>query len=222
MGRPRGAGNDEDAERAFQAELRAAPQRCAAGSRTRYRPAGAAAEPRKRARHPLLARRSSLPRLTAASALLGQILYASGELDGAIALYERATRNVSGVPQMRQRLDQWRAEAARLHAGRRAEWRGALQRPLRGTGGAHACRRRACIEVLESGGPADRRPVEHVSAARRHRSSFTRSSNFATRQRVSDLGSRRVLTDASGWPCAAAWRSRRCSIVSWSTSSCMR
>ncbi len=68
------------------------------------------------ARGPLTRALQLEPRLTAASALLGQILYASGDLDGAIALYERATTNVSGVPQMRQRLDQWRAEA-RLHAG---------------------------------------------------------------------------------------------------------
>ena len=108
------AGNHEAAERAFQAELRVRPT-----DALLHLGLGIALQGQQRseeARAPLARALQLEPRFTAAAALLGQILYASGDLDGAIALYERATTNVSGVAQMRQRLDQWRAEA-RLHAG---------------------------------------------------------------------------------------------------------
>ena len=56
------------------------------------------------------------PRLTPATALLGEIVYASGDLAGAIALYERGLRGPRASALLKPRLDQWRAEAT-LHAG---------------------------------------------------------------------------------------------------------
>jgi Peptidase MA superfamily/Tetratricopeptide repeat len=56
------------------------------------------------------------PRLTPASALLGRIVYDGGDLDEAIAIYERALKSVSGEAEMRAQLERWRNEA-RLHAG---------------------------------------------------------------------------------------------------------
>jgi hypothetical protein len=56
------------------------------------------------------------PRLTPASALLGRIRYDAGDLDEALAVYERALKGVSGEPEMRDQLERWRKEA-QLHAG---------------------------------------------------------------------------------------------------------
>jgi tetratricopeptide (TPR) repeat protein len=56
------------------------------------------------------------PRLTPASALLGRIVYDGGDLDEAIAIYERALKGVSGEPEMREQLERWQKEAT-LHAG---------------------------------------------------------------------------------------------------------
>jgi tetratricopeptide (TPR) repeat protein len=57
------------------------------------------------------------PRLTAAAALLGTLVYASGDLDGAIAIYERALKaGRDDAGEMRRQLERWRAEA-QLHAG---------------------------------------------------------------------------------------------------------
>jgi len=108
------AGNHEGAERRFQGELRARPT-----DPLLYLGLGIALQGQQRsdeARVPLARALQLEPRFTAAAALLGQILYAAGDLDGAIAVYERATLNASDVAQMRQRLDKWRAEA-QLHAG---------------------------------------------------------------------------------------------------------
>jgi len=56
------------------------------------------------------------PRLTPAAVLLGQIIYASGDVDGAIAVYDRALKIARDFPEMQQQLERWRAESA-LHAG---------------------------------------------------------------------------------------------------------
>ena len=56
------------------------------------------------------------PRLTPASALLGRIVYEGGDLDDAIAIYDRALKGVEGEAEMREQLERWRKEAA-LHAG---------------------------------------------------------------------------------------------------------
>src|SRR3954447_15394241 len=107
-------GNHEEAERAFEAGLRLHP-----ADPLLHFGLGVALQAQQRsdeARAPLTRALELEPRFTAAAALLGEILYASGDLEGAIALYERATTKVTGVPGMRERLDRWRAEA-RLHAG---------------------------------------------------------------------------------------------------------
>jgi Tfp pilus assembly protein PilF len=54
------------------------------------------------------------PSLTPASLLLGQILYAQGDLTGAIDVYEQALARTSGEPRLTARLEAWKREAA-LH-----------------------------------------------------------------------------------------------------------
>jgi hypothetical protein len=54
------------------------------------------------------------PSLTAASLLLGQLLYAQGDLTGAIDVYEQALAHAPGETRLSARLDAWRKEAA-LH-----------------------------------------------------------------------------------------------------------
>jgi Tfp pilus assembly protein PilF len=54
------------------------------------------------------------PSLTPASLLLGQILYAHGDLSGAIDVYERAAARAPGETRLVSRLEAWRREAA-LH-----------------------------------------------------------------------------------------------------------
>ncbi len=56
------------------------------------------------------------PRLTAARALLGEIVYATGDLNSAIALYERGMKMPRARALLQPRLDQWRMES-NLHAG---------------------------------------------------------------------------------------------------------
>jgi tetratricopeptide (TPR) repeat protein len=52
------------------------------------------------------------PSLTAASLLLGQILYAAGDLTGAIGVYEDASARAPGDARLAARLEAWRREAA--------------------------------------------------------------------------------------------------------------
>jgi len=64
---------------------------------------------------PLLKRSLQIePRLAPAATLLGELLYRRGDLDEAIKLYERALAGSppGAAPDVRQRLQQWRAEAA--------------------------------------------------------------------------------------------------------------
>ena len=56
------------------------------------------------------------PSLTAASLLLGSLLYQSGDLDGAIGVYQRAQALGSTHPELARQLDAWRKEAS-LHDG---------------------------------------------------------------------------------------------------------
>jgi tetratricopeptide (TPR) repeat protein len=56
------------------------------------------------------------PRLTQASALLGDIAYRTGDLDLAIHTYEAALAREPGNLAMRQRLESWRSEAS-VHQG---------------------------------------------------------------------------------------------------------
>jgi len=52
------------------------------------------------------------PKLIQAADLLGRIQYEQGELDAAIATYERALAGITAPDTMRRRLDEWRKEAA--------------------------------------------------------------------------------------------------------------
>jgi Tfp pilus assembly protein PilF len=56
------------------------------------------------------------PRFTPASLMLGQLLYSLGDLPGAITVYEEAQRYAPNHPQLQQKLERWRQEAA-LHQG---------------------------------------------------------------------------------------------------------
>ena len=62
----------------------------------------------------LPARSRSNPSLTAASVLLGELLYRDADLAGAIQVYEQALASAPSQPQLIARLDAWRREAA-LH-----------------------------------------------------------------------------------------------------------
>ena len=54
------------------------------------------------------------PALTPASVLLGEVLYRTGDLDGAIATYQQALAHAPEHPQITAKLEAWRKEAA-LH-----------------------------------------------------------------------------------------------------------
>src|SRR5207244_7871921 len=54
------------------------------------------------------------PKLTAASLLLGDIVYRQGEVDSAIRIYEVALAFAPNHPQLQSKLEAWRKEAA-LH-----------------------------------------------------------------------------------------------------------
>ena len=56
------------------------------------------------------------PSLTAASLLLGSVLYQSGDIDGAIDTYQRALVFAPNQPQLTKQLEAWRKEAD-LHSG---------------------------------------------------------------------------------------------------------
>lgn len=56
------------------------------------------------------------PSLTPASLLLGNVLYQSGDLDGAIDVYQRAVALAPNNEQLSRQLETWRKEAA-LHSG---------------------------------------------------------------------------------------------------------
>lgn len=56
------------------------------------------------------------PSLTPASLLLGSVLYQSGDLDGAIDVYQRALALTPNNEQLTRQLETWRKEAA-LHSG---------------------------------------------------------------------------------------------------------
>src|SRR5215212_8459499 len=55
------------------------------------------------------------PALTSASLLLGAVLYQSGDVDGAIDVYQQALPHAPDHPQLVRRLNEWRKEAA-LHS----------------------------------------------------------------------------------------------------------
>jgi tetratricopeptide (TPR) repeat protein len=67
------------------------------------------------ARHALEQALTLAPHYTAASLLLGEILYRGSDLDGAIRVYEQALTHAPGHEQLSKRLEAWRSEAS-LHS----------------------------------------------------------------------------------------------------------
>lgn len=68
------------------------------------------------ARHALGRALTLAPGYTAASLLLGEILYRGSDLDGAIRVYEQALAHAPDHPRLTSRLQDWRREAA-VHSG---------------------------------------------------------------------------------------------------------
>jgi hypothetical protein len=69
-----------------------------------------------KARHSLERALELAPQYTAASLLLGEILYRGSDLDGAIRVYEEALKHAPGHDKLTKRLETWRSESA-LHSG---------------------------------------------------------------------------------------------------------
>jgi hypothetical protein len=68
------------------------------------------------ARRYLIDALSAEPRLTAASVLLGTVLYEAGDIDGAIDIYQQALTRAPDQPRLTRQLEAWRKESA-LHSG---------------------------------------------------------------------------------------------------------
>lgn len=67
------------------------------------------------ARQHLVAALKMEPSLIAASVLLGEVLYRSGDIDGAILVYEQALTRAPAHAQMLKKLEEWKKESA-LHS----------------------------------------------------------------------------------------------------------
>jgi tetratricopeptide (TPR) repeat protein len=108
------AGRAAEAEALFEQALKAAP-----GEPALLAGAAAAAHLAGRpdvARMHLVNALAEDPKFTPASLLLGQLLYSLGDPAGAITIYEEAQRYAPYHPQLKQKLERWRQEAA-LHEG---------------------------------------------------------------------------------------------------------
>jgi tetratricopeptide (TPR) repeat protein len=104
------AGKSEEAARDFDEALR-----LDARSALAMLGAGVAAHQRGKiddARQDLAGALRLQPSLTAASLLLGEILYREADLRGAIAVYEQALTSAPSDPQLNAKLEAWRREAA--------------------------------------------------------------------------------------------------------------
>jgi tetratricopeptide (TPR) repeat protein len=96
----------------------------------------------------LLARALQIdPALTPASQLLGALLYESGDLDGAIRVFDAALIRAPGQAEMQEKLDAWRKEAA-LHEGFRRTQGGHFAVLFEGPAEEEAAA--AAVEILES------------------------------------------------------------------------
>jgi len=108
------AGRVEEAASAFDQALRSGPQ-----SASTLLGAGLAARLQGRTddvRRFLVDALKIDPSLTPASLLLGNVLYQSGDLDGAIDVYQRAAALSPNNQQLNRQLETWQKEAA-LHSG---------------------------------------------------------------------------------------------------------
>jgi hypothetical protein len=108
------AGRLPEAAAAFDAALKVAPQQPSV-----LLGAGIAAHLQGRedeARRLLVDALRIEPALTEASLVLGAVLYHSGDIDGAIDIYQQALAHAPDHPRLVQQLDAWRKEAS-LHSG---------------------------------------------------------------------------------------------------------
>lgn len=108
------AGRIQDAATAFDQALRISPQKAST-----LLGAGVAAHLLGReddARLLLVGALRLDPSLTAASLLLGHMIYQGGDIDGAIDIYQQALAGAPGHPRLTRQLEAWRKEAA-LHSG---------------------------------------------------------------------------------------------------------
>lgn len=108
------SGRLQEAAAAFDDALKTAPQQA-----TLLLGAGVVAHLQGRedeARRLLVDTLKIEPALTAASLLLGDVLYQSGDLDAAIDIYQQALAFAPTHPHLTKRLAAWRKEAA-LHSG---------------------------------------------------------------------------------------------------------
>ena len=108
------AGRAAEAERLFDEALRASPDQPAllVGAAAAAHLAGRTDV----ARIHLVNALDRDPRFTPASLMLGQVLYSSGDLAGAIDTYQNALRYAPDNAQLTRKLERWRQEAA-LHEG---------------------------------------------------------------------------------------------------------
>lgn len=107
-------GRIQDASTLFDEALRSGPQ-----TATTLLGAGLAARLQGRnddVRRLLVDALKIEPSLTAASLLLGSVLYQTGDIDGAIDTYQRALAFSPDHPQLTKKLEEWRKEAE-LHSG---------------------------------------------------------------------------------------------------------
>lgn len=138
------AGRAADAERLFDEALKAAP-----GNPALLVGAAAAAHLAGRldvARIHLVNALDRDPRFTPASLMLGQVLYGSGDLAGAIETYENALRYAPENSQLTKRLERWRQEAA-LHE--RFDQRFGAHFTVLFEGPAEAALAARAVEILE-------------------------------------------------------------------------
>ena len=108
------AGRSQDAAAAFAAAIEAEPR-----DPSLHLGAGLAAHllgEATRARHALEQALELSPEYTAASLLLGEILYRGSDLEGAIRVYDEALKYAPGHETLTRRLETWRREAS-LHSG---------------------------------------------------------------------------------------------------------
>lgn len=102
-------GRAEDAAAAFAAALKQTPQEpeLLVGAAMAAHLLGRGEDARRHLADALRVQ----PALTPASLLLGEVLYRSGDIDGAIAVYAQALVHTPGQPQLTRRLEAWRKES---------------------------------------------------------------------------------------------------------------
>ncbi len=157
-------GRYKDADAAFARALAAAPEDPALllGAGLAARRLSNAARARE-----LLTRALQIdPALTPASQLLGTMLYESGDLEGAIRVYDAALVRAPDQARMAARVEEWRKEAA-LHEGFRRTLGGHFAVLFEGPAEEEAAA--AAVDILESAYDSHRRPASGVPGRADHR-----------------------------------------------------